>query len=735
MNAEKGHAGFRQGIHRGFFLTQLTRQTASAAKLTKIDHLYLFVLLALGVAVRLYKIPWPAKVIFDEVHFGGFAREYFHGDFFVDVHPPLAKLSYFWIAQAFGWNGNFEFANIGDEYDENVPYVPMRLFSAFCGVLTILLAYGTLRSSGCRSIVALFGAFLVLVENLLVTQSRYILLDGPLLLGLAVATFAFQRFQKTEPFSKKWFKHLFLTGWGLGLATSVKLTGLYTVAWVGLFTLYQLWQLLGDLDVTPAQLARHLVFRIAGLIVLPITIYLGLFSVHFVSLPFNGSGAGIMTPSFKATLEDSDALVNQPVEISYGSTITIKHNNLEGYLHSHDHMYLSGSFGQQVTQYGFGPDENNEWIIETKNKNREGYLQQKFNPVKDGDTVKLFHKNTGHYLYVHDLRPPVSEHDYANEVSCNGTREDLGDINFEWKVRILSKKDHSVNDLPLIKLRATESIFQLIHRGTGCVLMSHKDKLPDWGFGQNEVLCVEEPTIANTLWYIEANLHPIMDNDTATYPRVHFKELTFLDKVVAYHRAMLRVNSGLTEDHSYALRPETWPLLARGINFYSTSEHPKVLGESGSHVYFLGNMAVYYVGFAVCLIVLMKVSFYVFRQLNPFEVVIEASHASTFYTAGMQYAVGWFLQYAPAFQMSRQLFLHHYLTAVYFAVLTLSQYTEYQTAKRPIVGYIIMVAMASWAFYCYWTFRPVIYGLEWTFDECMAARWISTWDLDCVAYR
>ena len=43
-------------------------------------------------AVRLYRLDYPTSVVFDEVHFGGFASKYIHGMFFMDVHPPLAKM-------------------------------------------------------------------------------------------------------------------------------------------------------------------------------------------------------------------------------------------------------------------------------------------------------------------------------------------------------------------------------------------------------------------------------------------------------------------------------------------------------------------------------------------------------------------------------------------------------------------------------------------------------------------
>jgi dolichyl-phosphate-mannose-protein mannosyltransferase len=50
---------------------------------------------------------------FDEVHFGGFASKYIRQVFFMDVHPPLAKLLITLSAKIGGFDGNFDFKDIG----------------------------------------------------------------------------------------------------------------------------------------------------------------------------------------------------------------------------------------------------------------------------------------------------------------------------------------------------------------------------------------------------------------------------------------------------------------------------------------------------------------------------------------------------------------------------------------------------------------------------------------------
>lgn len=91
--------------------------------------------------------------------------------------------------------------------------------------------------------------------------------------------------------------------------------------------------------------------------------------------------------------------------------------------------------------------------------------------------------------------------------------------------------------------------------------------------------------------------------------------------------------------------------------------------------------------------------------------------------------MGWALHYFPFYLMQRQLFLHHYFPALYFAILL--SCAVFDIATNPLrqrtrlylaVGLIVMVI---WTFA---HFSPLAYGTPWTRKECEKAKWHKTWD-------
>ena len=91
--------------------------------------------------------------------------------------------------------------------------------------------------------------------------------------------------------------------------------------------------------------------------------------------------------------------------------------------------------------------------------------------------------------------------------------------------------------------------------------------------------------------------------------------------------------------------------------------------------------------------------------------------------------MGWGLHYFPFFLMSRQLFLHHYLPALYFAILLLCVVFDFMTSTlRPRWRLQVAAVLIIFAVWNFSIFSPLVYGNTWTRAECEKAKWFRTWD-------
>ena len=70
--------------------------------------------------------------------------------------------------------------------------------------------------------------------------------------------------------------------------------------------------------------ASHLASRVVALIVVPFIIYCLAFKAHFMVLTNSGPGDAQMSSLFQSTLNGSDVGRGNPLEVAYGSRVTIK---------------------------------------------------------------------------------------------------------------------------------------------------------------------------------------------------------------------------------------------------------------------------------------------------------------------------------------------------------------------------------------------------------------------------
>ncbi|CCD23352.1 uncharacterized protein NDAI_0B03170 [Naumovozyma dairenensis CBS 421] len=711
-----------KGPVRPYIVTEPPKElTASRTITTMKEKLMLLALIVFTASIRLPRLSQPNSVVFDEVHFGKFASYYIKGEFFMDVHPPLAKMLYAGVAALAGFKGDFLFPEIGALYPKDVPYVVMRTFSAALGSCTVILLYLTLRASGVRSWIAFVCGLCFAIENSYVTISRYILLDSPLIFFIAASAYAFKKYETYHSFSIGSLKTLIATGLCLGMAASSKWVGLFTIAWIGLLCIWRLWFMVGDLSKSVKSVFMIAIMKLVCLLGIPTILYLLFFQVHFQSLRFEGDGSSFLSSEFRSALIGNTIPQNMVYDVGVGSMVTLRHTGtMGGYLHSHQHNYPVGSEQQQITLYPH-LDFNNEWIIESNNA--PGVTFKSFHNLSDGTVIKLLHPGTQCRLHSHDHKAPVSENsDWQKEVSCYGYPGFTGDGNDDWIIEI--DKSKSVPGEAQERIIAINTKFRLKHALSGCYLFSHETKLPEWGFQQQEVTCAHSGKAYLTLWYIEGSENPLLPEDTK---RISYKAPSFLQKFIESHQKMWHINSNLVEPHYFESLPTSWPLLSRGISYWGDDTHHKT-------VYLLGNAIVWW-SVSAFIVVFAIVVLYELISWQVGKSILQDSNVVNFHVQVIHYLLGFAIHFAPSFLMKRQMFLHHYLPAYYFGVLALGHALDitctHVLKRKKTFAYIFLGVFFCASYYFFNNHTAIIYGDEWTKEACKSSRWVSTWDYNC----
>ena len=514
-----------------------------------------------------------------------FASYYLQRTYFFDVHPPFGKLLFALMGWFVGYDGHFLFDNIGDSYIENkVPYVAFRAMPALLGALTVPTVFSIMWESGYSLPATIVAACLVLFDNAHIGQTRLILLDAVLIFAMSLSVLCYVRFYKLrhEPFGRKWWKWLLLTGVALSCVISTKYVGVFTFFSIGCAVAIDLW---GLLDINRRQGAlslpefgKHFAARAVGLIVIPFFFYLFWFQVHFAILTRSGPGDDFMTPEFQETLSDN-VMTASSVTIDYYDSIAIRHKETKTYLHSHPDRYplryddgRVSSQGQQVTGYPFN-DTNNHWQILPANLFPDNDLTG--HHVKQGDLIRLRHLITDTILLTHDVASPYyptnQEFTTVPQEEAYGTR--VNDTLFELKIEHGKDKQ---------EFKSMSGQFKLIHFPTKVAMWTHTKALPEWAFKQAEINGNKNIQQSSNVWYVDEIPSLPPGSERLQHEPRKVKSMSFLKKYIELQRAMFYHNNALTSSHPYASFPVQWPFLLRGVSFWTHN-------DTKQQIYFLGN--------------------------------------------------------------------------------------------------------------------------------------------------
>ena len=189
-------------------------------------------LLIASAALHLFWLSEPRSVVFDEVHFGGFANGYLTGEYFFDVHPPHAKLLITAGGAALGYSGTQSFERIHLAFEDSST-TALRTVPALAGTLIPVLAFLLLIELGATPAAAGIGAWALLLDNGLLLQTRIVALDGVLVASTLGGLLALLRSLRS-PSRVRRSLLAFAAGSLAGLAAGTKFTGLLALGMIGL---------------------------------------------------------------------------------------------------------------------------------------------------------------------------------------------------------------------------------------------------------------------------------------------------------------------------------------------------------------------------------------------------------------------------------------------------------------------------------------------------------------------
>ncbi|XP_014829821.1 PREDICTED: protein O-mannosyl-transferase 1 isoform X4 [Poecilia mexicana] len=662
--------------------------------------LVLVLVTLLSLWTRLSGLGYPGAVVFDEVYYGQFLSLYMKRTFFIDDSgPPLGHALLALGAYLGGFDGNFVWNRIGAAspvnevrwfcvaaYPCSLSVWSLRLLPALGGALCVPLGYLLILELRCSHLSALGAALLLLLENSLIVQSRFMLLESLLIFFVLLAFFSYLRFHNAP--GRCWSRYgwLLLSGVSCAAAVGVKYTGLFSyLLLLGVASLHS-WKLIGDQAQSHGGLSR--VTR------------------------------------------------GQPLQVAFGSQVTLRSSAprpVPCWLHSHKANYpiryengRGSSHQQQVTCYAF-KDVNNWWIIKDPAR-QELVVDSPPRLVRHGDIIQLVHGMTSRLLNSHDVAAPMSPH--AQEVS--------GYIDFNvsmatqnlWRLEIYNREAESEEWKTIV------SEVRLVHVNTSAVLKLSGLPLPDWGFRQMEVVAEKllKAHSGSLGWTVEEHRYGTSQEQKEREAELHSpthididRKISFWSKFTELQWKMLTVKQEESE-HKYSSAPLEWIAMETNIAYWL---HP----STNAQIHLIGNPVSWGVANLSLLAYQLLAALYLLRRRRGFRDLPDGAW-QRFASVGLLCGGGWAVNFLPFLLMERTLFLYHYLPALCYLYLLSPALLEHihthllssRTSRHMLA--VCTAAVLLSIFLSYWTFCPLTYGNpELTANQLQALKWRDSWDI------
>lgn len=688
---------------------------------------------------RLSGLSYPNSVVFDEVYYGQFVSLYMKRIFFIDDSgPPLGHMILAAGAYLGGFNGNFVWNRIGAEYPDSVSVWSLRFLPALCGALSVPLVYSLTLELGASYLSALGAALLFLLENALIVQSRFMLLESVLIFFMLLSFFCYLRFHNSC--HRSWLSYcwLLLSGASIAAAIGVKYMGVLSYLLLLCVACVHTWSLIGDRALSHLTVCVHAVCRFVCLVVVPVLLYVFWFYIHLRLLHRSGPHDQLMSSAFQATLEGGLSRITQgqPLEVAYGSQVTLRSsasNPVPCWLHSHKVNYpiryengRGSSHQQQVTCYPF-KDVNNWWIIKDPRR-QELVVGSPPSPVRHGDVIQLVHGMTSRFLNSHDVAAPMSPH--AQEVS--------GYINYNvsmvpqnlWTVEISNRE----SDTEVWKTILSD--VRLVHLNTSAVLKLSGASLPDWGFHQLEVIAEKLFTAPSSSqsWTVEEHRYGTSQEQKEREMELHSpthidvtRKITFWAKFIELQWKMLTAKQENTE-HKYSSTPSEWLTLETNIAYWLHS-------STNAQIHLIGNPVSWAIANMSLLVYQALALYYLLRRRRGFRDIPD-DEWERFVSFGSVCVGGWLVNFVPFLLMEKTLFLYHYLPALCYLHLLSPILLEHvhshllsSKAQRHAM-FVCVLTLAVSVMLAYQNFCPLTYGNpQLSASELQRLKWRESWDI------
>lgn len=272
----------------------LLPQSAADATL-RVEALCAIAVFILAFTVRLFRISQPAGIVFDEVHFLRFVKNYRDGEYLFDIHPPLGKLILLVVSKLFCRAPVENLIKIGTRFPVNYDYVPLRVSSAVFGAGVAPITLFIARTLGLAMPAAILPAVAIALDNLAIVESRIVVMDAQLMFFMTLALLAALRLFGAPMHSiarKRWLA-----------ATAVAATAAVSVKWTAAVTPF----LIAVVSLNGAPFMRR-PLRMVEIVAAgsaAAVIYTALFAVHFSLLPKSGRGDAFMSVEFQKSLRNN----------------------------------------------------------------------------------------------------------------------------------------------------------------------------------------------------------------------------------------------------------------------------------------------------------------------------------------------------------------------------------------------------------------------------------------------